>query len=81
LTLIIQNTTLVYVQFLFWTLSISGALLFLLLIVSGTLLGWVLRSAHSRRILLKQEVSKAKILANANSQDKSSSSKTGARVS
>ena len=40
----LQNTATVSVDFLFWSLTLSRALLVFLLIVIGTGLGWLLRS-------------------------------------
>ena len=40
----LQNTTSVSVDFLFWSLTLSRALLVFLLIAIGTMLGWTLRS-------------------------------------
>jgi uncharacterized integral membrane protein len=46
--IIIQNVTSVDLRFLFWTLSMSGALLMLLILSLGTILGWVLRGSFRR---------------------------------
>jgi hypothetical protein len=36
-------------RFLFWTLSMSGALLMLLVLSVGVILGWLLHSGFGRR--------------------------------
>jgi len=46
---IIQNVTIVELKFLFWTLSISRALLMFLVLSMGIILGWLLHS-HIKRI-------------------------------
>jgi len=46
---IVQNTTVMDLRFLFWTLSMSGALLMILILSAGILLGWLLRGIFSRR--------------------------------
>jgi putative membrane protein len=46
---IIQNVTVVELKFLFWTLSMSRALLMLLILSLGFILGWLLHG-YSRRI-------------------------------
>ena len=46
---IIQNVTSVDLTFLFWTLSMSRALLMLLILSLGFILGWLLHG-NSRRI-------------------------------
>jgi uncharacterized integral membrane protein len=45
----IQNVAVVELRLLFWTLSIPGALLMFLILSVGTILGWWLRGALSRR--------------------------------
>jgi len=40
--LVLQNTEVVEVRFLFWTLSMSRALLLPLVFVAGLLVGWAL---------------------------------------
>jgi len=45
----LQNTAVVEIRFLFWTLAMSRALMYLLLIVVGVFLGWVLTSARAAR--------------------------------
>ena len=49
LLFIIQNATVMNLRFLFWTLSMSGALLMLLILSVGVILGWLLHSVFSRR--------------------------------
>ncbi|MGA7298296.1 MAG: lipopolysaccharide assembly protein LapA domain-containing protein [Rhodanobacteraceae bacterium] len=46
-----QNTDIASLHFLFWTLSMSGALLYVLLLVAGALIGWLLHSyaLHRRK--------------------------------
>lgn len=46
---VLQNTTVVEIRFLFWTISMSRALLIVLLLVIGTLLGWLAHSLHAMR--------------------------------
>jgi lipopolysaccharide assembly protein A len=46
---IIQNVTVVDMRFLFWTLSMSRALLMLLILAIGIVLGWLLHGSFSRR--------------------------------
>ena len=46
---IVQNTSVMDLRFLFWTLSMSGALLMILILSAGILLGWLLRGTFSRR--------------------------------
>lgn len=48
---IAQNTDIANLHFVFWTLSMSGALLYLLLLVVGAAIGWLLHSysVHRRR--------------------------------
>jgi putative membrane protein len=45
----IQNVALVELKFLFWTLSMSGALLMFIILSVGTILGWWLCGTFSRR--------------------------------
>ena len=57
---IFQNTAVVSIRFWPWTLTMSGALLFVLLFMLGAISGWLL---HSLRIASKkgtQKVSKQK---------------------
>ncbi len=46
-----QNTGIATLHFLFWTLSMSGALLYVLLLVAGAITGWLLHSyaLHRRK--------------------------------
>ena len=41
---IIQNVTVVDIQFLFWTLSMSRALLMFFILAIGIIVGWTLNS-------------------------------------
>ncbi len=45
---IIQNVTSVDLTFLFWTLSMSRALLMLLILSLGIILGWMLHASFRR---------------------------------
>ncbi len=45
----LQNTQVVEVRLLFWTLSMSRVLLIILLLVVGVVLGWVGHGVYSRR--------------------------------
>ena len=45
----LQNTQVVEVRLLFWTLSMSRVLLIFLLLAVGALLGWMASSASRRR--------------------------------
>jgi uncharacterized integral membrane protein len=46
---IIQNFAVMDLRFLFWTLSMSKALLLFLIISAGIILGWLLHGSFSRR--------------------------------
>ena len=46
---IIQNVTSVDLTFLFWTLSMSRALLMSLILSAGIILGWLLHGSFRRR--------------------------------
>jgi len=46
---IIQNTAVVDIRFLFWTLSMSRLLLFFFLLVIGVILGWLLHGYSMHR--------------------------------
>ena len=46
---IIQNVAVMELRFLFWTLSMSGALLMFLILTAGIFLGWLLHGSFSRR--------------------------------
>jgi len=48
LLFIIQNVIVVELKFLFWTLSMSRALLMFLILAIGIILGWVLHSYFKR---------------------------------
>lgn len=41
-TFIIQNAGVVDIRFLFWKISLSGAIMFVFLILIGILVGWLL---------------------------------------
>lgn len=41
---IVQNAAVVELRFLFWTMSMSRALMFVLLVLIGIAVGWLLRS-------------------------------------
>jgi uncharacterized integral membrane protein len=45
---IIQNVTVVDLKFLFWTLSMSRALLMSLILSTGIIIGWLLHSYFKR---------------------------------
>ena len=49
LVFIIQNVTVMDLRFLFWTMSMSGASLMLLILSVGVILGWLLHSGFGRR--------------------------------
>jgi len=49
LVFIVQNITVIELKFLFWKLSISGALLMFLIGSAGIFLGWLLHGSFSRR--------------------------------
>lgn len=44
--LVLQNTQVVEIRFLFWTLSMSRALLVPLVFAAGLLVGWALHGPH-----------------------------------
>ena len=44
----LQNTQVIEVRLLLWTLSISQVLLMLLLVVVGAILGWIANNAYRR---------------------------------
>ncbi len=46
---IIQNVAVMELRFLFWTLSMSGALLMFLILSAGIFLGWLLHAGFKRR--------------------------------
>jgi uncharacterized integral membrane protein len=49
LVFVIQNVAVMNLRFLFWTLSMSGALMMLLILSAGIILGWLFHSGFSRR--------------------------------
>jgi len=44
LLFVLQNTTIVEIQFLFWSLSMSRSLLIVVFVAMGVAIGWLLRS-------------------------------------
>ncbi|MBN2398365.1 MAG: LapA family protein [Deltaproteobacteria bacterium] len=46
---IVQNVTVIEVRFLFWTLSMSRALLMFFILAIGIIVGWFLRSLSASR--------------------------------
>jgi len=46
---IVQNVSVIEIRFLFWSVSMSGALLVFLFIATGTVIGWMLSSFDSHR--------------------------------
>jgi uncharacterized integral membrane protein len=46
---IMQNVAVMDLRFLFWTLSMSGALLMFLILAVGVILGWLLHGSFNRR--------------------------------
>ena len=46
---IIQNTEVAEVRFLFWSVAMSRALLFFLLLVAGIAIGWLLHATRGHR--------------------------------
>ena len=46
---IFQNAAMVDLKILFWTLSMSGALLMFLILSAGIFLGWLLHAGFKRR--------------------------------
>ena len=46
---IIQNVAVVDLRVLFWTLPMSGALLMFLILLVGTIMGWLLRGSFRKR--------------------------------
>ncbi|MCF8050066.1 MAG: LapA family protein [Desulfobacterales bacterium] len=46
---VIQNVAVMELRFLFWTLSMSGALLMFLILSVGIFLGWLLHGSFRRR--------------------------------
>ncbi len=52
---IIQNVTVVDIRFLFWTLSMSRALLMFFLLAIGVVIGWSLHSLSAAHRKLDEE--------------------------
>lgn len=46
---VLQNTDVARLHFIFWSLSMSAALLYLLLLISGAVIGWLLHSYSLHR--------------------------------
>lgn len=46
---VIQNMAIVDIKFFIWTLSVSGALLFILLFTFGAVFGWLLHGYSTHR--------------------------------
>jgi putative membrane protein len=46
---VLQNTQVVEIRFLFWTLSMSRVLIILLMLAAGMLAGWLLHGMFSAR--------------------------------
>ncbi|MDY6822771.1 MAG: LapA family protein [Thermodesulfobacteriota bacterium] len=46
---IIQNTAVMELKFLFWRLSMSGALMAILVLSIGIILGWLMHGSFRRR--------------------------------
>ncbi|MBN1586211.1 MAG: DUF1049 domain-containing protein [Candidatus Omnitrophica bacterium] len=44
LIFIFQNTVVVKIEFLFWSLSMSSSLLMVVLVLIGVVIGWLLKS-------------------------------------
>jgi uncharacterized integral membrane protein len=44
--MVVQNTQVVEIRFLFWTWAMSRALLVLLVFAAGLLVGWALHAPH-----------------------------------
>jgi uncharacterized integral membrane protein len=53
---VIQNVALVNIRFFIWNLSLSGALLFILLFTFGTIFGWFLHSYALHRKTAQKRV-------------------------
>ena len=60
LVVIVQNLGPVRVTFLFWTFSLSGALLLILVFLGGALLGWILNGYRRNRLPISQQSPKVK---------------------
>ena len=52
---IFQNTQVVDVSFLAWTITTSRALMVLVILAMGIALGWIVGSIRKRRVIAKQE--------------------------
>lgn len=46
---VVQNTTVVEVRLLFWSVALSRSLLIVFLLIIGFVLGWLLRGHNSAR--------------------------------
>jgi putative membrane protein len=46
---IVQNVDIVELRFLFWTMSMSRALMFVFLLLIGIVIGWLLHGHMSRK--------------------------------
>ena len=46
---IVQNTEVAEVRFLFWSVAMSRALLFFVLLLAGVAIGWLLHAARAHR--------------------------------
>jgi len=53
---VLQNTAVVEIRFLFWTLAMSRALLIVVLLLIGVLLGWM---AHSLGLLRRKKMKRS----------------------
>lgn len=60
LVVIVQNLGPVRVTFLFWTFSLSGALLLILVFLGGALLGWILNGYRRNHLPISQQSPKVK---------------------
>ena len=49
IVVLVQNAAVTEFQFLFWSISMSRALLFMLFVAIGVVLGWILHALRSRR--------------------------------
>jgi uncharacterized integral membrane protein len=55
LVFIIQNITVVDIRFLFWQLSVSGAIMFFILLIIGVVIGWLLRGHYQLRKISRRD--------------------------
>lgn len=46
---VLQNTTVVEIRFLFWTVSMSRALLIIILVAIGAIFGWLAHGIRAMR--------------------------------